>query len=403
LQHLNQPNGSIFGIFRNTKPVGAARHPALKFNMPKYLSIFIAASLFILSCAKEYSYEGGPKLPINDTTAVSDTGIRNDVYVVGYIGNEPGGLNRVVYWKNATPIYITDSTGTAFSEDIFVTPSKDVYITGLIKQNGTFRACVWKNGQLNLMSVPPNSINSEARSVKVVGNDVYVAGTEVESSINGQVNKAVYWKNGQMVTLTNGDFPARAYSIAVQGSDIYVCGIEGNSQLNRSAKYWKNGTAIALTDGTKESEALDIAVNNGDVYVCGMESSSTNPGPGSNYQAKLWKNGQPTILRDPSIEAWTRGIAIENSRVYITGIEFVTNGGSYIWSDGTGNTIPPVNNERLIPFDIAVNKNTVYIAGTVSEVTNNGLTFSGYYLKGDSTVFLHRGANYVSIRAIYLR
>jgi hypothetical protein len=101
--------------------------------------------------------------------------------------------------------------------------------------------------------------------------------------------KSVYWKNGQMITLTNGDFPARAYSIAIQGNDVYVYGTQGNSQLNQSAKYWKNGFAIELTDGTKESVALDIAVNKGDVYVCGMESSSAYPGPVQTIRQKSGK------------------------------------------------------------------------------------------------------------------
>jgi hypothetical protein len=371
--------------------------------MIKLFLILAIFSLLILSCTKEYSYEGGPKIPITDTIGISDTSIKKDVYVVGYIGNAPGGLNRVIYWKNGNPFFITDSTGTAYSEDIFVTPSKDVYITGIYVENGKFRACVWKNGQLSLLSVPANSLNSEGRSVRVVGNDVYVAGAEVESSNNGQLNKAVYWKNGQMVSLTNGDFPARAYSIAVQGSDVYVCGTKGNNQLTKSAMYWKNGTEIKLTDGTKESEANDIAIKNGDVYVCGMESNSVIQGTGSTYQAKLWKNGQMTILRNPDMESWTRAIAVTNNSVYIVGLDLFPGAPSYIWKDGTSSNILPVSNRTFNPFDIAVDRDNVYVSGTISNVVNGQLVFTGYYLKNDSAVLLPSGAKYVKTRAIFLR
>jgi hypothetical protein len=371
--------------------------------MLKYFSFIVIVSASILSCAKEYSYEGGPKPPPADTTGVTDSSIRKDVYVVGYTENQLGGLSRVVYWKNGNMVAVTDSTTTVYAEDIFVTPSKDVYITGYIKLSGSFRACIWKNGVMNLLPVPANSVNSGSRAITVVGSDVYVAGYEVEPTPFGEVSRAVYWKNNQMTALTTGEFAARTYGIAVEGGDVYVCGSEASNLLTQSAKYWKNGVAILLTDGTKESVAQNIAVKDGNIYVSGMESSSVNPGSGSNNQAKLWKNGLPVILGNPNVESVTRGLALSGNSTYIIGLNYSPGAPPYVWKDGTSNSIPGIGTKSLNPFDIAVDGSQVYIAGTLQEVSGGNLTLSGYYLKGDSAVLLQRGNNYVNIRAMFLR
>ena len=84
--------------------------------------------------------------------------------------------------------------------------------------------------------------------------DVYVAGFEEKGS--GYVAK--YWKNGQAIELTDGTTNAAATSISVSGNDVYVCGsIEGN------AVYWKNGNPVTLGAGN----ATSITVSGNDVYV----------------------------------------------------------------------------------------------------------------------------------------
>jgi hypothetical protein len=75
--------------------------------------------------------------------------------------------------------------------------------------------------------------SSYSTSIFVSGSDVYVAGNE-SSEIN---KKALYWKNGQKVYLTDGREYSEAYSIFVSGSDVYVAGTNG---------YWKNGQKVEL-------------------------------------------------------------------------------------------------------------------------------------------------------------
>src|ERR1700678_42562 len=122
---------------------------------------------------------------------------------------------------------------------------------------------------------------------------VYVAGQQID----GHVYKAVYWKNGAMLPLTNSNLASGATDIAVSGADVYVTGFRTDSLLwITKATYWKNGVAVDLTDGTSTASTGAIVISGSDVYIAGIESAHgvTN----SNYIAKYWKNGVPVILSD---------------------------------------------------------------------------------------------------------
>ena len=59
---------------------------------------------------------------------------------------------------------------------------------------------------------------------------------------------AKYWKDTTAVNLTDGSTESEARSITVVGNDVYVSGYETNaSGLVLIAKYWKNGTGVALS------------------------------------------------------------------------------------------------------------------------------------------------------------
>lgn len=227
----------------------------------------------------------------------------NDIYMAGW---EP--VINAVYWKNENKIGITPGYDPnalnirAVATSITVS-GNDVYAAGYqseqLSQAGGFSnafATYWKNG--NVVKLTDGSKDANATSIAVAGSDVCVAGVEV----SGSVNKAIYWKNGNRVTLTDGSTNAESNAIAISGADVYVAGTQWDGMLVNGAregvaKYWKNGKEVRLTDGTKYAEAKSIAISGNDVYIAGFEGGV----------AKYWKNGSPVILGDVSkySEGWS--------------------------------------------------------------------------------------------------
>lgn len=90
--------------------------------------------------------------------------------------------------------------------------------------------------------------------------NVYVA-----VQLQGNPNKALYWKHTNIVNLSDGARHAFAKSIFVNETGVYIAGEEHNASGVYVAKYWKDGQAILLSNGY---------------------SGNINSG----IQAKYWKN-----------------------------------------------------------------------------------------------------------------
>jgi hypothetical protein len=119
--------------------------------------------------------------------------------------------------------------------------------------------------------------------------DVYAAGI----SKSGAAQKAVLWRNGTPVELTDGTMPALAFSVAVDGSRVFVAGQQENTAGIEVAMVWTYDASMpftagsftpwALTDGTKDAKVDDILVTGSQVYASGYESN------GLVNVAKVWK------------------------------------------------------------------------------------------------------------------
>jgi len=132
----------------------------------------------------------------------------------------------------------------------------------------------------------------------VVGTDIYVAGWEfVGVGIDARA-VAKYWKNGQSISLANGE-GAIATSIAVSGNDTHVVGTRSVDAIS-VAMYWKNGQSFPLSNGLKPSTANAIVLAGTNVFVAGSEGS----------HAKYWINGVPKDLSDGNFSASGNAIAV---------------------------------------------------------------------------------------------
>ena len=219
----------------------------------------------------------------------------SDVYVAGYQLVPQARGPVAVYWKNGTLIPLTDGTQPANAQSIFVSGG-DVYVGGSENKtiptgpnsffNGGFSK-YWKNG--TPVDLSDGIYGGAAYSVFVSGSVVYSAGNSCDPLQKRCI--ASQWKNGIRTELLNQS-NTNASSIVVSGSDVYACGTLFNTPdvYSDTAVYWKNSVAVPLTDGTTQAFANQIAVSGSDVYVGGADSDSQGS------FAQYWKNQTPVRL-----------------------------------------------------------------------------------------------------------
>ncbi|KAF5060162.1 hypothetical protein DSECCO2_328650 [anaerobic digester metagenome] len=249
-------------------------------------------------------------------------------------------------------LIITAFSGCSKDDDTPMPIPKVEYIAGQqLHSSGEFVASLWTNG--NQAFLTNGNFESSANNVFKLNNDIFVAGYErnsVSPTDPTEMNKvAVYWKNGVMTEITDGSSNAEANSIAVSGTDIYVVGTEYNTTtMRQNARLWKNGTSVPLHDGSNWSIGNDVAIKGNDVYVTGNETI------GGTASAQLWKNGVRVDLPFTGSSSNAHRIIFDGNDIFIIGahseggitkacywkngtfhpVGFIAGGGSYFAMDG---------------------------------------------------------------------
>ncbi len=177
-----------------------------------------------------------------------------------------------------------------------------------------------------------------------------MAGTE-----NGN---AVYWKNGQAITLANG---SDATGITVSEPDVFVCGLS-----NARAAYWKNGQLNLLTQAP--ASVNGITLSGSDIYNVGEVpgSSYIDSAGGSNVNANsavYWVNGAIHNLAPGARQADAEGIVFAGSDMYIVGHVFNSADTAVQWKNGIRSDYTNDNGQNRIAYSVAVSGADVYAAG----------------------------------------
>lgn len=242
----------------------------------------------------------------------SQTGYTFSIVVSGTDVYCLGQINGTYYvWKNGTATQLTTTTvtniggsGTSnYLNNALAVSNGDTYVAGAryLGTSTILKATYWKNGTPIDITDGIHSGNALATAIAVSGGAVYVAGTEEirDPGTGGIINKAPrLWKNGVSIPLnTPGNSLFNSVSsILVAGSDVYVGG-----QYNGAGAVWKNGTMLAPSAyAVAENVSSLFLYNNTDLYAGGASSSSGENG--------YWKNGS-FVEMDPGCTVLSSGCA----------------------------------------------------------------------------------------------
>lgn len=223
----------------------------------------------------------------NDARAYDVVVSGNDVYTLIEENINPRSIARVL--KNGVATDLLDGNNRTIPGSLFV-DAGNVYVAGDAYNSSlrAYQALVWKNGVSTILPKSKNigNISCMTSSIFVVGEDVYIAGKELEDFPNRNRPQARLWKNGSIAVLPASIQPSSANSVFVAGSDVYVAGSAGDKAI-----LWKNGQEMVLAEGTGSFSAQDVYVKGNDVYVL-IQETPKRVGAIGFPLIKIWKNGQ---------------------------------------------------------------------------------------------------------------
>lgn len=313
-----------------------------------------------------------------------------DAYVAGYEKNE-NGIWVAKYWKNGQAVSLSDGSKNNYACSIYISDG-DVYVAGheggtdpFITSTGL--AKYWKNGTATYLPGKGKYTKTEAKAIVVSGSDVYVAGI-MYSANNGQDPQPVYWKNGNLISLTDESYEGYAEAIAIDGNDVYVAGYYNG--YNRGC-YWKNGVKNSLTAGAgTKVYPKNIIAHKGEIFVCGTYYDHNENG-----RAIYWKNDIAFPIQEPSTFSIAFSIAISDNVVHMVGRE--ESSGRH-WKNGNKISIDDHGIFQYMMTSVATLDNHISMAGVAAE-TFNGTAMAYQWVNGTPEKLGHRES---SARSIFL-
>jgi len=240
--YVSNGNAYIAAVWKN----GEVQHLTDGTNMAKTNSVFVSGNdVFVVG----YEEPFGAKLWINgvaqNLSDVQQNAYANSVFVSSgnvYVAGEVDVIATV--WKNGVEQNLIGGTISAHVRSIYVNDGY-VYVAGIQHNDLTRVATVWKDGVVQNLTDGTrmawvNSINVSDDKVYVVGNEDY------PNDMGGLRTVAKLWINGEEQIL-NEDMRtgSDANSVYIYGDNVYIVGYEVNLAIG-FATIWKNGKAKKL-------------------------------------------------------------------------------------------------------------------------------------------------------------
>ncbi len=179
------------------------------------------------------------------------------LYVSGGYHEEDNPITTafVSQFNFETSTNLTDGTSNAWAFDVFANGS-DVYAAGseVIGNLEVETAKLWLNGEETILGDDQQGF-SYARSVEVIGSDVYVGGFQH----NGIRYEGRVWKNGEPIDYSIGAAYTYVYDLAASGESLYAAGYFWNGGPNIPV-LWKDGVSTELETNDNSGKVLGLFV-----------------------------------------------------------------------------------------------------------------------------------------------
>lgn len=193
--------------------------------------------------------------------SVTDLLVNNtDVLTVGYL--QSCQSSTAAFWKNGALTKLAE--GVEFNAYGIAKIGNDTYVAGGGKVNGVNgqrSALLWKNTTQQVLENPGGNIGASANAVALTDSKVYVAGYTYSQQSNSESMRATVWTNGAPAIISQSE--SEALSVAVKGNTVYVCGYEKAAD-RFIAVMWKmkdgNIETVKLSSGTADAKAYSIKV-----------------------------------------------------------------------------------------------------------------------------------------------
>ncbi len=173
------------------------------------------------------------------------TVIEPDVYIVGRVYEKNSTAGFVTLWKNGVSQRLGEAHYGSDYFSVFVTDNNDVYVAATTPDGPYEVATIWKNGvEQKLCNIWVNN-QSQARSVCVAGENVYVVGI-----VQG---RGAIWINGEVKILDRRIYPTEVKFVVCK-THIEVAQAITDMVTQSAGPYTAAGMGMALA--AKECESL---------------------------------------------------------------------------------------------------------------------------------------------------
>ncbi|MDR0599783.1 MAG: fibronectin type III domain-containing protein [Treponema sp.] len=201
-----------------------------------------------------------------------------EVYVAGC---DEGGLPAIWHRGRWKGLDLPRSVKGGFVCAL-VLSAGDVYAAGeLLSASWTAFPCYWKNGERFALAHPLGDM-AGAYALALGGDNLYAAGLRRPRRESPGAPRL--WKNGELVEIP-GFVSGALYCAAAAGDDVYAGGALYTEELTR-AVYVKNGELVTLSGDRRNALVMALTLSGSHVYAGGRDGMA----------AVYWRDDEEVVL-----------------------------------------------------------------------------------------------------------